>query len=299
MPPISNADRIVYPETATTKADVVGHYSAVGDRLLTYLADRPLTLERFPKGVAGKGFMQKNVAKYFPPFIERHLIERADGTTNHPLVVDVAGIEYLANQNTITFHMPTTTRTHPDKPDRVIIDLDPPEESANAVRQSAWATKALFDELGLISVPVATGSKGFHVTAAIGRDCRVPEVDEFAHLAAALLAHRHPDLITTEFRKANRGGRVFCDWLRNRWGATSAAPWSLRPRARPTVVIPVTWDELDDTAPDTYELGSLPEADPLAALALTPGDLRAALTQLRRIAAEAAVEIEHFDRFHS
>lgn len=299
MVAVSSADRIVYPDTGTSKGEVVGHYTDVGSRMLWHCADRPLTLQRFPKGAAAKGFMQKNASDYFPDYIRRHLIERADGTTNHPVVDDVAGIEYLANQNTITFHMPTTTVTDYDHPDRLIIDLDPPEDATAIVREAAWATKGLFDELEIATVPVATGSKGYHVTAMVAPTLEVPEANDFGQLAAALLSHSHPDLLTTEFRKANRSGRVFCDWLRNRWGSTSVVPWSLRPRSRPSVAVPITWDQLDDVPPDGFELGSLPETDELHALAANPADLRPALETLRSRVAELGITIAPFDRFRS
>lgn len=276
----------------------MAHYSRVGDRMLPHVADRPLTLQRFPKGIAAKGFMQKNAADYFPDYIERHRIDRVDeGSTNHPVVTTVAGIEYLANQNTITFHVPTTTIADPDHPDRFIIDLDPPEDSVAIVREAAWATKDLCDELGIATAPVATGSKGYHVTAMLDGDATVAEVDEFGQLMAALLAHRHPATLTTEFRKANRGGRVFCDWLRNRRGSTSVAPWSLRPRSRPTVAVPIAWADLERIAPDRFEIDDLPADDTL--LQLTPGGLGRSLDALRDSVAAAGVTIEPFDRFRS
>lgn len=296
---ISSPDRVVYPDSNTTKAEAVGHYSAVGERMLPHLAGRPLTLERYPKGIAGKGFMQKNASGYFPDFIGRYEVPRADGITTHPVATDVAGIEYLANQNTITFHVPTATCDDFGHPDRLIIDLDPPEDSGNSARESAWATKALLDELGLESVPVATGSKGFHITVATGRDLTVPEASEFGQLAAALLSQRHPDLLTIEFRKSNRAGRVFCDWLRNRWGATTVVPWSLRARRRPNVAVPIRWDEIAAVGPASFELGDLPAADPLQELLTDPGDVQAAFTRIRQMAAEAGIAAEPFDRFRS
>ncbi len=296
---VSSAGRVVYPTTGTTKGEVVAHYSAVGERLLHHIIDRPLTLQRFPRGVAGQGFMQKNAADYFPDYIGRHVVERQDGTTNHPVVTTVAGIEYLANQNTITFHIPTTTITAPNYPDRFIIDLDPPEGSVAIVREAALLTRELFEGIGVPTTPVATGSKGYHLTAMISPTLTVPEVDELGQLAAAVLSAQHPDVLTTEFRKANRQGRVFCDWLRNRWGSTSVAPWSLRPRLRPTVAVPFDWSELDTIAPDTFAIGELPSLDLLARAAESPVDLRPALESLREAAAGSGVTIEPFDRFRS
>jgi len=289
----------VYPETGTTKGEVVEHFRAVGERMLWHLTDRALTLQRFPKGVAAKGFMQKNAGDYFPDYIRRHTVSRQDGTTVHPVIDDTMGIEYLANQNTITFHVPIATIAAGDNPDRLIIDLDPPEDGLAIVRDAAWATKQLLDELGVPSVPVATGSKGYHVTTMIGRSATMAEAGEFGQLAAAILSHRHPDLLTTEFRKVNRDGRVFCDWLRNRWGSTSAAPWSLRPRSRPTVVVPTSWDELESIAPDHYEIQGIPEADPLRDQAAAPADLAPALHALQDLVADTGVTIEPFDRFRS
>jgi bifunctional non-homologous end joining protein LigD len=267
--------------------------------MLPHIAGRTLTLERYPTGLAGKGFMQKNASGYFPEFIGRHDVPRADGITTYPVVHNVAGIEYLANQNTITFHVPAATIDDFEHPDRLIIDLDPPEGSGGSAHAAAWATKGLLDELGLASVPVATGSKGFHITAATGRDLSVPEASEFGQLAAALLANRHPSLMTMEFRKSNRAGRVFCDWLRNRWGATTVVPWSLRARHRPSVAVPITWGELDEITPAGFELDELPTADPLEDLLATPGNIRPALIAVREMAAAADIVAEPFDRFRS
>jgi bifunctional non-homologous end joining protein LigD len=296
---VSSADRVVYPETGTTKGEVVEHFRAVAERLLKHIADRPLTLQRFPKGVAATGFMQKNASDHFPDYVRRFSVPRRDGTTTHPVVDDAAGVEYLANQNTITFHVPATTTADPAHPDRLIIDLDPPQDGLGIVRAAARATKELLEELGLASVPVATGSKGYHITTMIERTLPMDQAGEFGQLAAALLSHRHPDLLTTEFRKANRQGRVFCDWLRNRWGSTAAAPWSLRARPRPTVVVPIDWDEFDSFAPDHFELGELPDADPLCTLAAKPAEPMAALETLRALVLDAGVTLEPFDRFRS
>ena len=299
MVTVSSPDRVVYPDSNTTKADVVGHYSAVSERMLPHIAGRPLTLERYPKGIAAAGFMQKNASGYFPDFIGRYEVPRTDGITTYPVVYDIAGIEYLANQNTITFHVPSATTDDFEHPDRLIIDLDPPEDSDGSAHAAAWATKELLDELGLESVPVATGSKGFHITAATGRKLTMPEASEFGQLAAALLSLQHPDLLTIEFRKANRAGRVFCDWLQNRRGATTVVPWSLRARHRPSVAVPITWNEIADVAPAGFELSDLPTADPLQELLADATNIRPAFIRIRQMAAEANIVVEPFDRFRS
>ena len=288
MVEISSADRVAYAATGTTKGAVVGHYLDVADRMLWHVSDRPLTVERYPRGVAAGGFMQKNTPDYFPDFIRRYEAPRRDGTTIHPVVDDRAGLIYLANHNTITFHMPIFRASAPDVPDRIIVDLDPPEGATAEVRSAAWQVKELLDSVGLTSVPVATGSKGFHVTAPTAGALTMAEANEISRLLAAVLVARHPDRFTTEFYKDDRSGRVFCDWMRNRWTATSVAPWSLRPKSRPTVAVPIEWDDLDSTAPDQFELGDVPTADPLrtALEAASPHD---ALKATRAVAAELGV----------
>lgn len=299
---ITNPSKVMFPDRGLTKADVVGYYASVADAMLPHLADRPLTLERYPNGIAEKGFMQKNASAHFPDFIDRAEMPKRDGVTLHPVVRDANGITYLANQGTISFHV-TTTRAGAMMPDRIIFDLDPPEGAVEAARRATGAVGEMVTEVGLAGFPMASGSKGYHVVVPIAPTLSIAVVDEMARGMAELLADRHPDLLTTEFRIANRRGRVFVDWLRNRLSSTSIAPWSLRPLAGAPVAMPISWEELPSSMPGEWTLENATERlaspgpwDGFESAAIDPSPVAAAVWS----AVEAAgIVIEPFDRFRS
>jgi len=298
---VSNPDRIIYPDAAYTKGDVVAHYERVADSMLPHVTGRPLTLERFPKGIGAKGFFQKNAGRHFPSFIERIELPKQGGVTQHPAVSTVEGLVYLANQGTIAFHIPLGRAPDLRCPDRMVFDFDPPEGGFEAARSAAWAAKELLDSLSVPSVPLVTGSKGYHVVVALTPTVRSDVVVETARKLAAVMVRRHPDALTEAFRIERREGRVFVDWIRNGFGATVIAPWSLRPRPRASVAVPISWNELDATPPDAFVLPDIEErlklGDPLIALEATdPAELATAATAM---ADELEIVLEPFDRFRS
>ncbi len=300
---VSNADRIVYPRDGITKGDVVAYYASVAPAMLEHIAGRPLTLQRFPKGIGEKGFMQKNAPDHFPETIERVEVPSRERTTTYPIVHRAEDIPYLANQGTITFHVWTSRLPELGHPDRIVFDLDPPEGQAGAARRAAGLVRELLDDVGLPSVPMATGSKGFHVVAAVAPHIRTERIAAASQGAATWLARRHPETLTDEFRIDNRRDRVFVDWLRNRPGQTGVAPWSLRPRDGAPVAVPVTWDELAVTEPDAFKLEAIGErlatGDPLARLAATPTEPEPPIAALEEMLAADGIEPTTFDRFRS
>lgn len=301
---VSNADRVVFPEAGLTKGDVVAYYEKVADLMIVHLAHRPLTVQRFPKGLPGGGFMQKNAPAHYPDSIERFTTPKQEGgTTTYPVVIDAGDIAYLANQGTITFHVWPSRLPNEWNPDRIIFDLDPPEDGSHDVAAAARIVKELFDTLDLPSTPVATGSKGFHVVAPIRPTLAADRLSTALYRSAHMLAANHNELLTIEFRKENRKSRIFVDWMRNHPGATSVCPWSLRPRPRATVATPITWEELASTEPATWTLRTIDERlttpDPLAQLASDPPDATAAIERLESILDEAGIDPEPFDRFRS
>ncbi|MFQ5966678.1 MAG: non-homologous end-joining DNA ligase [Acidimicrobiia bacterium] len=303
MVEVTNPTKVIFPEAGLTKADLVGHYRQVAERMVPQVAGRPLTLQRFPNGVGESGFMQKNASEYFPEFIERITVRKSEGTVTHPVVRDPEGLAYLANQATVTFHVWTSTVDDLMRPNRVIFDLDPPEGDVDAARFAARAVGEQLDVLGLAAFPMTTGSKGYHVVAPLLPQVEIWKVDEFSQGFAALLAARHPNRLTLEFRKRERRGRVFLDWLRNRYSATSVAPWSLRPRPDAPVSVPISWDELDEMAPDHWKLPGvfkrLAQPDPWQGLEEAAVDLRPAAEAVAELVAEAGITLETFDRFRS
>ncbi len=298
---VSNPDKLIFPEAGFTKRDLVAHYERVGTVMLGHLGDSPLTLERYPSGIDGKGFMQKNASAHFPDTIRRFEVTRRGGITVYAVVDRVEDIAYLANQGTVAFHTWTSRTRDIMRPDRIVIDLDPPAGEVDAARAAAAAVRELMDRLGLTTVPVATGSKGYHVVAPIAAELSFARIERLAHGIAAVAAAADPERLTLEFTIEARRGRVFVDWLRNRFGATTVVPWSLRPRTGAPVAVPIRWDEMATTPPDAWRLDTvetrLSSGDPLADAATSPSDAEAALAELERLLRGSVIELEPFDRF--
>jgi len=257
---VSSPDRLVFPEVGLTKADLVGHYQRVGERMLEVVAGRPLTLERFPAGVDEPGFMQKNVADHFPASIGRFEVSRQEGgSTTYPVVDRAEDLAWLANQGTVAFHVWTSTASRPDHPDWLVLDLDPAADDLAGARSATRVAGGLCERFGLEGTPVATGSSGFHVWVPLDGASTTKQVALASRALAGLAAAEHPDALTIEVRKAKRSGRVFVDWLRNTASATVVAPFSLRPRPSAPVAVPLRWEELADATPDGWTLTSLGE----------------------------------------
>ncbi|MDH4116773.1 MAG: non-homologous end-joining DNA ligase [Acidimicrobiia bacterium] len=253
---VSNPDKPIFEEAGFTKADLVAHYESVGASMLQFCSGRPLTLQRFPNGISAKGFMQKNASDHFPATIGRFEVAKADGgITRYPVVTRVEDIAYLANQGTITFHMWLSTAVEAHNPDWMVMDLDPSPGDAAGARAATWITKGILDDFEISGFPVATGSSGFHIWIPLASGQTWADVGVVARGVAGLAAVRHPDVVTVEFLKKNRRGRVFADWLRNHPGATTVVPYSLRPRPEASIAMPLAWDELDSTEPGTWRLG--------------------------------------------
>ncbi len=302
MVEVSSPGKVIFPDRGLTKADLVGHYEAVGERMLPHVAGRPLTLHRFPAGIAAKGFMQKNAADHFPASIRRvEVPKREGGVTTYAVVEEAGDLAYLANQNTVTFHVWTSRLPDLERPDRVIFDLDPAGGDWEAARQAAALVRDYLAGTGLPTVPMTTGSNGYHLVTKVEPAIHVDELSDFARTAAALLARRHDDLLTDEFRIEKRRGRVYVDWLRNRFSQTGVAPWSLRARPGAPVAVPFEWGELAGTLPQRWKLGDvgprLERPDPI--VELRPVDAAPALAAVAAEAEAAGLELEPFDRFRS
>lgn len=258
MVEVSNPGKTMFPERSLTKADLVAHYESVAERMLPFVTGRPLTLQRFPDGIGGKGFMQKNASKHFPTSIARFEVPKNDGgVTTYPVVDRADDLAYLANQGTVTFHVWTATAADPDHPDWLVIDLDPDGDDLAGVRRATETTRQVLARFDLVGFPMATGSSGFHVWVRLDGAAATDDVALASRALAGLVALEIPEVATTEFLKKDRSGRVFVDWLRNTPGATVVAPFSLRPRPTAPVAVPLAWDELADAAPDGWTLGAL------------------------------------------
>jgi bifunctional non-homologous end joining protein LigD len=299
---ITNAERVVFPEDGITKGEVADYYALVAHRMLPFIEGRALTVQRFPRGIGGPGFMQKNAPDHYPDdLMGRHEVPKEEGgTTVYPVVDSVEGIIYFANLGVITFHVPPVRVVDEVHPDWAIWDLDPPPDRVGLVREAAAAMRATLEDHGIHTLPMASGSKGYHLRARLEPGLTVETVALVARGTAALAAAAHDDLLTMAFRKAERGDRVFVDWMRNTARSTSVAPWSLRPRPGAPVAVPLTWEEVDSVDPDGVglrESESRLDSDPWAGE--KPVDLSPAVGTVEESLAAAGIELEPFDRFRS
>lgn len=257
---IGNADKVFYPDAGITKGEVVGYYEQVAGAMLPHVHDRPVSMQRFPDGIAGEGFFQKDVPDYFPPWIATVAVGTETGkTVHHALIQNAATLVYLAEQACLTPHIWLSRADHLHHPDRVIFDLDPPDSDFGRVREAAHAVRGLLEELGLPAFVMTTGSRGLHVVTPLDRRAGFDTVRAFARRAADLLARRHPDHLTTETRLDRRDRRLFLDYLRNAYAQTSVAPYALRAKPGAPVATPLEWSELDakDMGSRRYTLRNL------------------------------------------
>jgi bifunctional non-homologous end joining protein LigD len=296
---VSNADRVVYPADGITKGEVFAYYERVSPGLLPYLSGRALTVERYPKGIGGQGFMQKNAPAHYPEMIGRHRTPReGGGTTVYPVVDTAEGILYFANLGVITFHVPPVRVVDVGHPDWVIWDLDPPPDRVDLARDAAMAMKEVVAAFGVETWPMTSGSKGYHLRTRIATTLDAEEVAVVARGIAALGAAAHPDLLTLAFLKKERGERVFIDWLRNAPYSTAVAPWSLRPRDGAPVAAPLHWAEVETIDPDAIRIEEAPsrlDADPWEDMPTI--DIAPAAALVSRALEDAGIVLEPFDRF--
>jgi bifunctional non-homologous end joining protein LigD len=250
------------------------YYERVAEPMLVHLAGRPLTLERFPDGIEGPRIMQQRASSHFPSWIPRVVVGKAGGEVEHVLAPDAGTLVYLAGQACIAFHRWLSRRDRLERPDRMVIDLDPSGGEPGPVRRAAMSMRGLLSELGLESWVMSTGSRGYHVIVPLRRTAAFDEVRAFARELAAVAAAREPRVFTVEQRKAKREGPILLDVMRNAWAHTAVAPYAVRARPGGPVATPLHWEELEDSRlrADAFKLTDLParlerEGDPWSGLA--------------------------------
>lgn len=283
----TSTDRVVFPDVGVTKGDVIEYYSDMAGVMLPELEDRPLSMERFTKGLAGGGFFQKHVQKHYPDWIDRATI-RGKTTVTYPIANTAASLVYFANQGALALHIATSRAKSLEHPDIIVFDLDPPDDGFEMVRKTALLTRDALKAIGLTAFVKTTGSKGLHVVVPLDGKDTYDDVHTLGHALGKQLAIEHPDFITFEFYKKDRAGRLYFDVMRNTPGATFVAPYSLRGKATAPVSTPIEWDELSDKSlrADKYTLQNVRErlakdGDPWKGLRKKPGSAKKALSKLR------------------
>lgn len=250
---ITNLDKVVYPETGTTKAEILDYYATVAPVLLPAAANRPATRKRWVNGVGtleepGEVFFQKNLDASTPSWVPRVTIEHRHSTNDYPLVNNLATLTWLAQIAALEIHVPqwqVDASGNMLPPDRLVLDLDPgPGTGLPECVEVAKLARAILTDIGLDPVPVTSGSKGIHLYASLDGTQKWEQVSAFAHELARSLEADHPDLVVSDMKKTLRKGKVLVDWSQNSGNKTTIVPYSLRGRPHPMVAAPRTWREL-------------------------------------------------------
>ena len=262
MDKISHPDKILFPGENITKEDVARYYKEIAPYMVPLIKNHPLTLRNFPQGIDRQGFFQKRTPDYFPNFIQRvevPLRTQKDEVIQMVMADKPKDLVYFASQNVIEIHMGLSHIKALEKTDQIIFDLDLSKDDFEKVREVAFIIKELLEEEGLSSFVKTTGSKGVHIHVPV-HDLQIfTKAKEFAKKIAEKAQKKHPEIITLEHRKDKRGEKVFLDYLRNDYGMTAIAPYSLRALKNAPVATPISWNELKDKVlgPQTYTMRNI------------------------------------------
>jgi bifunctional non-homologous end joining protein LigD len=247
---LSSPERVLFPEDGITKGDLFGYYERVAPVLVPHLLDRPFTMKRYREGIAGEGFFQKQAPKGMPSWIrtrrfETHPREGGSRLVDFPLVNSAEALLWMVQMHCIDMNAWYSRVDHPDRPDFVVFDLDPPDgpDGFELAIEVAHLIRGLLDEVELPGYVKTSGADGIHVLAPIQRRATFEDTYDFAETASRLLEQRHPGKVTTEWLKRKRAG-VLADHRQNGWGKTIASVYSVRPKPGAPVSTPLRWDEL-------------------------------------------------------
>lgn len=254
---VSNPGKILFPDAGITKGDLVDYYRRIAATMLPHVCNRPLTLHRFPDGIAAEGFYQQNASDYFPDWIDCVSLPReSGGKVDHCLCNNAATLVYLADQACITPHAWLARADRPRRPDRMVFDLDPTGDDFASACLAARTLRDVLDEVELTNFVMTTGSRGLHVMVPLDTGTNFDATREFAHRIAEVAAAREPDQLTTAQRKDKRGQRLYLDIMRNAYGQTAVVPYAVRAKPGAPVAMPLAWDELGDShlRADSYRI---------------------------------------------
>jgi DNA ligase D len=285
---ISHPEKVFFPARGETKGDLVRYYQAVAGPLMATVQDRPILLQRFPDGAAGKSFFQKRVPKSAPAWLSTTVVATPNGTTSDALVAaDLANVLWAVNQGCLGFHVWPNRASSLEIADELRIDLDPsPGIEFPQLQEAAVLTRDLLDELGIEAWIKTSGSRGLHIYVGLEPRWDGYEVRAAAVALARELERRHPDRITAQWWKEERGTRVFVDFNQNAPHKTVFGAWCVRPRVGGQVSTPIGWDELEGIVPDDLTLATVPArlatlGDPWAAKPGRPQSLEPLLERSR------------------
>ena len=247
---LSNLQKVLYPATGFTKKDVIDYYARIAPAILPHLAGRALTRKRYPDGVDGEPFFEKNAPMHKPAWVKTAPIWSEGGrrTVHYILADDLATLVWLANLAALELHPSLALAKDIKCPTVMVFDLDP-GPPANIVQccQVAMWLREIFEHFGLQSFPKTSGSKGLQIYVPLHTPTSFDKTKLFSHALAQLLEHDHPQQVVSDMKKSLRTGKVFVDWSQNDEHKTTVSVYSLRAREHPTVSTPVSWDEVERT----------------------------------------------------
>lgn len=269
---LSSPERVLYQSQGTTKRELAEYYRAVAEHVLPHLVDRPLTLVRCPRGNARECFVQRRASDGFPASLRRVDAKMDDGVATYLIAEDLDGVLELVQLGTLELHTWSSRRDRLERPDRVIFDLDPGDGVGFAeVAAAAHSVRKRLEELGLRSFAKSTGGRGIHVVAPLVRRAGWEVVRDFSRAIAEELERESPERFVAHSAKADRRGKIFVDYLRNGWAATTVAAYSTRARPGATVSVPLRWDEVNGSLdPESLNVDTVPAR--LARLRRDPWD---------------------------
>lgn len=244
---ITHGEKLLFPEAGLTKMDLINYYINIADYILPLIKDRPLTINCFPQGINENGYYRQNAPKEYPSWIATIKLKKKDGSyMNHILCQDKASLIYIVNHNTIAIHRWLSHCTNPNYPDIGLIDIDPPEDRFDLACKGAKLLRAESKKFEYESFVMTTGSSGIHVLLPIKNNLTFEEVKIRLSKIVHNVIDEYPNEFTTTINKEKRAGRVYFDLLRNSYGQTAIAPYSLRANKQAAIATPLNWDELED-----------------------------------------------------
>ena len=290
---VSKPDKVLFPDAGITKGDLAAYYERVAPQMLRHMKDRPISMQRFPDGIAKHGFFHKDVPDHFPDWIKRVQVPKKNGTVTHALACNTDTLVYLADQACITPHVWLSRADELERPDRMVFDLDPSDGNFADVRRAARSIGELLDGLGLTPFAMTTGSRGVHVWVPLRRQAHFDEVRGFARDVARVMVERYPDRLTLEARKQKRGERILIDIMRNGYAQTVVPPYAARAKPGASVATPLRWRELSDSSlrPDKFTVRNIGRrlsrvGDPWEEIARHAKSLGPARRRLARLAGQ-------------
>jgi bifunctional non-homologous end joining protein LigD len=290
---LSNLNKLFWKTEGITKGELIEYYRAIAPHILPYLTDRPTVLTRYPDGIDGEMFYQKDMPDWVPPWLRTTTLwsEHSQREIHYVLIDDADGLAFVANLGSIPIHAWASRIANLEKPDWTIVDLDPKNAPREHVVPLALAIHELCEAAGIPNYVKTSGQTGLHVLIPLGAQCTFEQARTLAYLIGLLVERRHPDMATTARNPAARGGRVYLDWGQNAHGQLLVAPYSVRPVGGAPVSMPLTWDEVvPGLDPKQFHLRNALDritrwsGDPCAPILTERPDLGAALERLEQLA---------------